>query len=246
VGGPSSFSIAHSSGVTAFSSAAGEVKPTLPSPSCVIMSQAGQGPSPRRIKVAHVTVLFELRAVRSLPPSAFLARLESKVRSWRGLQRWTMQAYMSSRGESVVQLIVEKPTQSVRIDNLFSSWRRVLMLALRLNTGTEAVRKSWRRASWISSDGQHGTSSWYADARVLAEPYEAACMKVWDEVRRSEGGAVRCSHLEPAIPEPQRQRQPEVNAALRSSHGAPGGCAVGVVGQAVGAAALPPRVRGKE
>jgi hypothetical protein len=88
------------------------------------MSQANL--SPRRVKPATVTVLFELRAVRSNPPAAYLSRFEDKVRTWRGLLRWSMQAHTSSRGETVLQVDAEKPAQSARIDNAFSSGRRVL------------------------------------------------------------------------------------------------------------------------
>lgn len=166
--------------------------------------------SPRRIKPATVTMLFELRAMRSHPPAAYLSRFEAKVRGWRGLQRWSMQVHTSARGETVLQVIAEKAAQCSRVDNAFSSWRRLLQQLLPIAKASAAAapakaRAAWPRGSWIAGDGQHSASSWYADVKFLAEAYDAACAKLWDEARRIDVGATRCSHLEPALPEPPRR-----------------------------------------
>jgi hypothetical protein len=165
--------------------------------------------SPRRVKPATVTVLYELRALRSHPPAAYLSRFEAKVRGWRGLQRWRMQAYTSPRGETVLQVVTEKAAQSSRVDNAFSSWRRMLLQLLPVSKsstpGAATVRTTWARGSWITGDGQHSASSWYADVKLLAEAYDAACAKLWEEARRADASATRCSYLEPALHEPPRR-----------------------------------------
>jgi len=209
----------------------------VPATTCMSMSQATQNLSPRRVKAACVTVLFELRAVRSLPPAVLLARLEGKVRTWRGLQRWTLQTYTSARGEAVVQLVAEKPAQSMRVDNAFSSWRRVMVQVLPLHAGGgsgEAAAKAWRRACWISSDAQPTSVCLYADVKLLAEPYEAARAKLWEEARRSDGGAARCSYLEPALPQLERPRQLSAAPAAvgRAVSAASNGAATAVAGRA--------------
>jgi hypothetical protein len=173
------------------------------------------------VKSATVTVLYELRALRSRPPAAYLSRFEAKVRGWRGLQRWRMQAYTSPRGETVLQVIAEKAAQSSRVDNAFSSWRRVLQQLLPVPKscapGAATVRTAWARGSWIAGDGQSSASSWYADVKLLAEAYDAACAKLWEEARRADAGATRCSYLEPALPEPPRRAPQD---AVRTPGGA--------------------------
>jgi hypothetical protein len=177
--------------------------------------------SPRRVKPATVTVLYELRALRSHPPAAYLSRFEAKVRGWRGLQRWRMQAYTSARGETVLQVVAEKAAQSSRVDNAFSSWRRVLQQLLPVPKssalGAATLRTAWARGSWIAGDGQRSTSSWYADVKLLAEAYDAACAKLWEEARRADAGTTRCSYLEPALPQLAHRAPQE---ALRGSSGA--------------------------
>jgi hypothetical protein len=182
--------------------------------------------SPRRVKPATVTVLYELRALRSNPPAAYLSRFEAKVRGWRGLQRWRMQAYTSVRGETVLQVVAEKAAQSSHVDNAFSSWRRVLQALLPVPktgaSGAVKARAAWARGSWIAGDGQHSTSSWYADVKLLAEAYDVACAKLWEEARRADAGATRCSYLEPALPQLARR-------ALQEAVHAPGGVIAPVV-----------------
>ena len=178
--------------------------------------------SPRCIRPAQVTVLLELRALRSSAPSTYLSRLENKVRSWRGLTRWSMQAHTSSRGETVVQIVAEKTAQSLRIDNVFSSWRRLLLQLLPVKPDSIGAQKNrWRRGTWMSGDGQHINSSWYADAKLLAESYDLACAKLWEEARKFDAASLRCSYLEPALPEPIRRpaadapQIPGVGAAVK-------------------------------
>ena len=171
--------------------------------------------SPRRVKPATVTMLFELRAVRSHTPAAYLSRFEAKVRGWRGLQQWTMQVHTSARGETVLQVIAEKAAQSSRVDNAFSSWRRLLQQLLPIAKASAAApstaRTVWARSSWIAGDGQHSASSWYADVKLLAEAYDAACAKLWDEARRVDVAVKRCSYLEPALPELPRRALPDTS-----------------------------------
>jgi hypothetical protein len=177
--------------------------------------------SPRRVKPATVTVLYELRALRSHPPAAYLSRFEAKVRRWRGLQRWCMQAHTSARGETVLQVVAEKAAAASRVDNAFSSWRRVLQQLLPVSKacapGMGKARTAWARGSWIAGDGQCSTSSWYADVKLLAEAYDAACAKMWEEARRADAGASRCSYLEPTLPQ-LAHRAPQ--ATLRAPSGA--------------------------
>jgi hypothetical protein len=120
-----------------------------------------------------------------------------------------MQAYTSARGETVLQVVAEKAAQSSRVDNAFSSWRRVLQQLLPVPKssalGAATVRTAWARGSWIAGEGQCSASNWYADVKLLAEAYDAACAKLWEEARRADAGATRCSYLEPALPEPLRR-----------------------------------------
>ena len=201
--------------------------PTTPQ---VSMSQSNL--SPRRVKPATVTVLYELRALRSHPPAAYVSRFEAKVRRWRGLQRWTMQAHTSTRGETVLHVIAEKTAQSSRIDNAFSSWRRLLQQLLPVaQPSALAPAKAiaaWARACWISGDGQQSSRSLYADVRLLAETYDAACAKLWEEARRVDVGATRCSYLEPAMPV-QIRRVPQDGICDRTAISTVGGENVGAV-----------------
>ena len=62
--------------------------------------------SPRRTKPDPVVVMYELRTVRALKPLPTMRVIESRIKKWRGLLRWTMQAFASPRGEAVVQIVV--------------------------------------------------------------------------------------------------------------------------------------------
>ena len=84
--------------------------------------------SPRRTKPDPVIVMYELRTVRALKPLPTMRVIESRIKKWRGLLRWTMQAFASPRGEAVVQIVGERQSQVSRRDNLFSSWQRLVKL----------------------------------------------------------------------------------------------------------------------
>ena len=67
--------------------------------------------SPRRTKPDPVIVMYELRTVRALKPLPTMRVIESRIKKWRGLLRWTMQAFASPRGEAVVQIVGERQSQ---------------------------------------------------------------------------------------------------------------------------------------
>ena len=50
--------------------------------------------------------------------------VEARIKKWRGLVRWTMLAFTSPRGETVVHIVGERHSSVSRRDNLFSSWQR--------------------------------------------------------------------------------------------------------------------------
>jgi hypothetical protein len=78
-------------------------------------------------------------------------------------------------------------------------------------------RANWARAAWIHGDGLHSGTSWYADVKLLAEAYDAACAKLWEEARRVDAAALRCSYLEPALPEPPRRAPPDTTRTQAGS-----------------------------
>ena len=67
--------------------------------------------SPRRTKPDPVIVMYELRTVRALKPLPTMRVIESRIKKWRGLLRWTMQAFASPRGGAVVQIVGERQSQ---------------------------------------------------------------------------------------------------------------------------------------
>jgi hypothetical protein len=153
--------------------------------------------SPRRVKSAPTIILYELRILRSAhKPALLLSLFEARVKKWRGMLRWALQASVSSRGEVVVQVVVERQALA-RIDNLFATWRKAL-------TELFGVRKL-KRASWASDRGAADkggpeTSTYLADVKVLHDAFEAGCAKLWAETL--DPAAVRCSYIEPALPAP--------------------------------------------
>ena len=116
--------------------------------------------------------------------------IESRIKKWRGLLRWTMQAFASPRGEAVVQIIGERQSQVSRRDNLFSSWQRLVKLVGGVDCG---------RAAWATAANE---SSYFADARVLHESYETAVAKVTEEAARVDAGTMSCTDMLPLMPPP--------------------------------------------
>ena len=173
-----------------------------------IMSQL----SPRRVKSAPTIILYELRILRSAHKATLLLPLfEARVKKWRGMLRWALQASVSSRGEVVVQVVVERQALA-RIDNLFATWRKALAELF-------GVRKL-KRASWTSDRGAADkggpeNSTYLADVKVLHDAFEAACAKLWAETL--DPAAVRCSYIEPALPAPLGSSGSRTPAALSSA-----------------------------
>jgi hypothetical protein len=130
-----------------------------------------------------------------------LRLFESSVKRWRGLSRWYIQAHRSSRGEAVLQVVGERQAQVARVDNLFSSWRRVLGRGLQL----PKEGAGFKRATWTAVGGD----SYMIDVHVMQDSFDAATAKLWAEVAGA-ADATRCSYLEPAMP--QAVRAPTVQS----------------------------------
>lgn len=146
--------------------------------------------SPRRNKPEPVVVLYELRMVRALRPLPALRAVESRVKKWRGMLRWTMQAFTSPRGEAIVQIVGERSSHVTRRDNLYSSWQRLV-------EGLGGV--TCARACWASATSG---ASYFADARMLHEGYAAVVARVGEEAARADSGVVSCTDLLPLMPLP--------------------------------------------
>ena len=87
--------------------------------------------SPRRVKSTPTVALYELRLLRSsMKPALVLRYIESKVKKWRGVQRWYLQSYSSARGELITQAVVERPASLSRVDNLLQAWRKLVVKML--------------------------------------------------------------------------------------------------------------------
>ena len=144
--------------------------------------------SPRRVKVSPTVVLYECRLRRSsatLP--AALRHVEARLKKWRGVLRWWLQCCSSPRGELVIQAVVERAAAASRVDNLLQAWRKLVASML----SNAAPAKQLKRGVWFQDT--------LVDVRVMVEAWEAACAKLSAEAA-VDGGAVRCSYLEPARP----------------------------------------------
>jgi hypothetical protein len=173
--------------------------------------------SPRRVKVSPTVVMYECRLLRStakLP--AALRYVEARLKKWRGVLRWWLQCCSSPRGELVIQAVVERAAAASRVDNLLQAWRK--LVASMLSNAVPA--KQLKRGVWFQDT--------LVDVRVMVEAWEAACAKLSAEAA-VDGGAVRCSYLEPALP---CTGAPMVSAggAARSAAGA--GAAAGTAASA--------------
>lgn len=168
--------------------------------------------SPRRMKPEPVIVLYELRMVRALRPLPALRAVEARVKKWRGMLRWTMQAFTSPRGEAIVQIVGERSSHVTRRDNLFSSWQR-LVEGL---GGVTCARGCWASAA--------SGASYFADARMLHEGYDAVVARVGEEAARADSGVVSCTDLLPLLPLPVAAAAAAANGvALLSVPSAPSG-----------------------
>ena len=159
--------------------------------------------SPRRVKPAPVVVMYELRSLRAAKPLAAMRTVEARIKKWRGLVRWTMLAFTSPRGETVVHIVGERHSSVSRRDNLFSSWQRFVRALGGVETG---------RAACVAAPNG---ACYFADARILHEGYEAAAAKVLEEAARADAGVATCSDVLPLLP-----AQAQVVAAPAAGGGA--------------------------
>jgi hypothetical protein len=133
-------------------------------------------------------VLYECRLLKCAVKTASLLRhVEARIKKWRGVLRWSLQCYCSPRGEVVVQAVVERAAAASRADNLLQAWRK---LVARMLPGPVQA-KQLRRGAWFQDT--------LVDVRVMVEAWEAACAKLGAEAA-VDGGAVKCTYLEPALP----------------------------------------------
>jgi hypothetical protein len=142
--------------------------------------------SPRRVRNTPTVALYECRLLKSVKTASLLRHVEQRLKKWRGVQRWSLQCYCSPRGEVVVQAVVERAAVASRVDNLLQAWRK---LVVKLLPGVQ--EKQLKRGVWLQDT--------LVDVRVMVEAWEAACAKLGAEAA-VDGGAVRCSYLEPALP----------------------------------------------
>ena len=150
--------------------------------------------SPRRVKPAPTIVLYELRLLRvSARPASMLPLFEARTKKWRGVLRWALHAFSSSRAELVLQVIVERQAVA-RVDNLFATWRRTLTKVM----GKAFDLRKLRRAEWLHVGASDTSGSVMADVRVLFDAFDSGCAKLWADSH--DPAAVRCSYLEPALP----------------------------------------------
>ncbi len=144
--------------------------------------------SPRRVRSTPTVVLYECRLLKySLKPASVLKYVESNVKKWKGVQKWYLQCYLSPRGEVVVQAVVERVAAVCRVDNLIQAWRKIVVKMIPSAPQT----KELKRGVWCQD--------MLVDVRVMAEQWESACAKLGAEANVDEG-AVKCSYLEPALP----------------------------------------------
>lgn len=179
--------------------------------------------SPRRVRNTPTVVLYECRLLKSVKTASLLRHVEQRMKKWRGVQRWSLQCYCSPRGEVVVQAVVERAAVASRVDNLLQAWRK---LVVKLLPGVQA--KQLKRGVWLQDT--------LVDVRVMVEAWEAACAKLGAEAA-VDGGAVRCSYLEPALPS---AAVPRASAPSDASAAAPNAAAAArATASALPSAAVP-------
>ena len=144
--------------------------------------------SPRRVRSTPTVALYECRLLKSsLKTASVLRYVEGKVKKWRGVQRWYLQCYLSPRGEVVVQAVVERVAAVCRVDNLIQAWRKIVVKMI----PSAPQAKQLKRGVWCQEV--------FVDVRVMVEIWESACAKLGAEAS-VDGGGVKCSYLEPALP----------------------------------------------
>lgn len=195
--------------------------------------------SPRRVKPAPTIVLYELRLLRvSARPASMLPLFEARTKKWRGVLRWALHAFSSSRAELVLQVIVERQAVA-RVDNLFATWRRTLTKVM----GKAFDLRKLKRAEWLHVGASDTSGSVMADVRVLFDAFDSGCAKLWADSH--DPAAVRCSYLEPALPaaamvekaaRPLVVQGPEAVCTGTASGAGSGDCSSGPLGRVEGGA----------
>ena len=143
---------------------------------------------PRRVRSTPTVALYECRLLKSsLKPASVLRYVEGKIKKWRGVQRWYLQCYLSPRGEVVIQAVVERVAAACRVDNLIQAWRKIVVKMI----PSAPLANQLKRGVWCQD--------MLVDVRVMVEHWENACAKLGAEAS-VDGGAVKCSYLEPALP----------------------------------------------
>ena len=87
----------------------------------------------------------------------------------------------------MIQAVVERVAAVCRVDNLIQAWRKIVV---KMIPGAPQA-KQLKRGAWCQD--------MLVDVRVMVEQWESACAKLGAEAS-VDGGAVKCSYLEPALP----------------------------------------------
>jgi hypothetical protein len=87
----------------------------------------------------------------------------------------------------VIQAVVESVAAASRVDHLIQAWRKIVVKML----PSAPLAKQLKRGLWCQD--------MLVDVRVMVENWENACAKLGAEAN-VDGGAVKCSYLEPALP----------------------------------------------
>ena len=104
------------------------------------------------------------------------------------MQRWAALCFKSGRGEVVVQVVAERATPALRIDNLLHAWRK--LIAKILPDGVSA--KQLKRGGWFADA--------FLDIKIMAEAFDAGIGKLRAEAAAVDSAALGCSFTEPALP----------------------------------------------
>ena len=94
----------------------------------------------------------------------------------------------------VIQAVVERVAAVCRVDNLIQAWRKIVVKMI----PSAPQAKQLKRGAWCQD--------MLVDVRVMVEQWESACAKLGAEAS-VDGGAVKCSYSEPALPAQYHQCQ---------------------------------------
>jgi hypothetical protein len=83
--------------------------------------------------------------------------------------------------------VVERVAVACRVDNLIQDWRKKVVKMI----PSAPQAKELKRGVWCQDV--------FVDVRVMVEIWESACAKLGAEAS-VDGGGVKCSYLEPALP----------------------------------------------